>query len=269
MWRIFWREELGAKAGLALARRQDHVTKVSLEPGDRGAGGLRGGLEAGRDRRDGRVVGVGLGLAERVVDQRPDARQLLERGLGLEPPDGPAVDPDQRRTGTIEDLGEALQPARHRREPVAQRRELAGEQVEQAATDDIDPLERVPGILAQLALGELDGRDLAEDQVAVDGLVGTQAAQGLECRLPAIHGRQSLDAAGLGGIGPQAVEAVVADRRCRHRVEPEQVIEERPEDIVERGHWFQTPIASRSSRKSQPRVSPGSMRTTTPSWLSE
>ena len=130
--------------------------------------------------------------------------------------------------------------------------------------DEIHPLERVPRVLAQLALGELRGGDLAEDQVAVDRLVGAEAAQAFERRLPAVHRRESLGAAGLGRIGPQAVEAVVADRGRGHRIEPEQVVEERPEDIVERGHASQTPMAARSSRKSQPRRSPGSMRTTTP-----
>ena len=42
--------------------------------------------------------------------------------------------------------------------------------------EQVDPVERVPGVLAQLGLGEPRGLQLADDQVAVDRLVGAQVA---------------------------------------------------------------------------------------------
>ena len=224
--------------------------------------------QAGRDRDHGRVVGVRIGLPERVVDQPGDARQLLEGGLGLEPPDGPTVDTDERPWRRSR-LRQAFEPTRHRRQPIAQWGELAGDQREQALADQVDPVERVPGVLAQLKFGEPHRVDLAEDQVAVDGLVGGQLGQALERGLPAVHGVQS---------SPRRPASVTSDQVPSDRwspmavaqtgIEPEQLVEERAEDVVERGHPLPDPHRLRSSRKSQPRMSPGSIRTTTPPWPS-
>ena len=64
------------------------------------------------------------------------------------------------------------------REPDVERRELAGEQREQAVAEQVDPVERVPGVLAQLGLGEPRRLELADQQVAIDRLV---AGAGRSC----------------------------------------------------------------------------------------
>ena len=128
VWRIFRAKSSGPRraspslAGRTTSRRWASNAAIG------GPGRLGGGLQARRDGGDGRVLGVGLGLAERVVDQRPDARQLLERGLGLEPPDGPAIDPDERRRRAVEDAAAGPRAGPPPTQPVAERRELAGEQ---------------------------------------------------------------------------------------------------------------------------------------------
>ena len=129
VWRIFSANSAAAEPALALAGGQDDVAQVGLERGDRGPGGRGGRVEARAHGGDRRIVGRGgLGRRQRVGDQLLDARQLVERGLGLEPPDGPALVPDERGPCRLEHGRQALEPAGGRGQAVGQRRELAGEQ---------------------------------------------------------------------------------------------------------------------------------------------
>ena len=85
-------------------------------------------------------------------------------------PTGRPAWPTSALAGRIEDRRQALEAARRRRQPVRQRGELAGIEREQAVADEIDPVERVPGVLAELGLGEAGGLELADEQVAIDRL---------------------------------------------------------------------------------------------------
>ena len=61
---------------------------MAFEALDRSTGGPRGGDQARLDRRD-PAIGRGrrLGACEGLADELVDPGQLLDRGLGLEPPD--------------------------------------------------------------------------------------------------------------------------------------------------------------------------------------
>ena len=167
-----------------------------------------------------------LGGRQRVVDQLADPRQLVERGLGLEPPDRAPGMADERLARGVQDRGEPLEPARGRGQPVGQRGEFAGLQREQAVADEIDPFERVPGVLAQLGLGEAGGLELADEQVAVDRLVGRQTGHRSELGEPAIAERQSLGPAGGGQVRPAVVVRVLTGRGREGRIEPEELGQE-------------------------------------------
>ena len=55
--------------------------------------------------------------------------------------------------------------------------------------EEVDPLERIPGVLAQLGLVEPPGVELAHDEVAVDRLVAAQVAGGDRLRTSTATGR--------------------------------------------------------------------------------
>ena len=91
---------------------------------------------------------------QRLVDQLLDAGSWLERRLGLEPADRPPGDADERSRARVE---------HRRRSPRAGPRSTRGgrpaartrgREREQAVAEQVDPVERVPGVLAQLGLGE-------------------------------------------------------------------------------------------------------------------
>ena len=218
------REQVAAQAALAFAGRKDHISEVGLETGDGHTGGLGSGCETRLDGRHGWVCGCG-GVSGRhgLADQRIDARQLLERHLRLEPPHRTAGIADEPRPPSVEHGRETLQAARSRREPIRQGSELAGTEREQPIPDEVDPVERVPGVFSQLADGEPLGLELADQQVAIDDLVRGQIGHAAEFGEPAIREFGPFGAAGFGQVGPAIVVLVVPDRGGERRVEPEEL----------------------------------------------
>ena len=105
--------------------------------GDRGSSG--GGLGRARARRR---------SAPSIPGSCASAVSVWNRETGR-----PGVT-DDRSPGGVDDVGQALEPSGDRGEPLGERRELPGEQREQAVAEEVDPLERVPGLLAELGLGE-------------------------------------------------------------------------------------------------------------------
>ena len=153
--------------------------------GRRPAGGLRSGRSPSRAvaaawvsrgvsaSTAGSVCTRGLGGGDGVVDQLADPGQLLQRRLGLEPSDRPAARvrrasprPPRTRSGSVSIR------AGGRRQAIGQRSELASEQREEAVAGQVDPPQRVPGLLAEVGVAELRRLELADEQVAIDGLVG-------------------------------------------------------------------------------------------------
>ena len=208
-------EEVRSEAALALARGQDDVAQMRPEGGHGVTGDRSGSRQA---REDGGDRGIGLPGAfsgrQRLVDQRADPWQLVEGRLRLEPSDRPSGVPDKRLAGGLEERGQPFQPARGGCQSVRQRGKLAGIQREQPATDQVDPLEWVPGFLAQLGLRESGGLQLADEEVAIDRLVSRQIGHRPELGQPTIRGRDLLRSPGRAHVGPSVVVGVLPDR-CR------------------------------------------------------
>ena len=256
-------EQRGAQPAFALGPRQDDVAEVSLERVERRLAGLRGRLQAGQQRGHGRVGrGVVAALAERVVDELGDAGDLADRGLGVEPRRGPVGQPDERDPGRVDHGGQALEPAGDRGQPDRQRGELACEQREEPTAHQVDPFERVPGVLPQLGLAEPDPVELEQHEVAVDPLVAGQVRirEFVQLGDPAVDERQPVASTGLGQVGPLGIVSVHADRGRRQRVQSEELDEEvvdpRAEASPERGHGPQ----SRPGRRRRPDSRRGSPR---------
>ncbi len=110
------REQLAPEPSVALARRQDLIAKVTLEVGEGGLRGGRGRVEPRPQSRHRRIVRRSVGGRQRLVDQVDDAGQLVDRGLGLEPPDRAAWSgADQRLAGGSRDRIHRLQASRDAR----------------------------------------------------------------------------------------------------------------------------------------------------------
>ena len=236
MWRIFCANSSGPRrpspslAGRTTSRRC--VSKLD----HRRTGRRDGGGQARRDGGDGRIVGRIIGGSKRVVDQLLDPGELLERGLRLEAADRPAGMPDEARLRGRHDRRQALEPSGDRRQAGTERGELAGLQREQAVAEQVDPVERVPGLLAQLGLREQRGLELADQQVAIDRLVAGEIGHGPELAEPAVDECQALGPPGLGQVRPAVVVGVVADVRRPGRIEAEELAEEGVDAGLKVGH---------------------------------
>ena len=230
-------EELRPEPALALAARQHDLAQVDLEGSHGGSGGLGGGRQAGRDGGDG---GIGrrssFGRCESVADELIHPGQLVERRLGLEAPDRAPGVTDERLASGVEDGRDPLEPAGGRDQAVGQRREFASLEREQAVAHEIDPFERVPRILAQLGLGEARRFELADEQVAVDRLVGREVRHRGELGQPPLRERRTLRAPRGRQVRPSIVVPVLADRGRKRRVEAKELGEERLEAAREVGH---------------------------------
>ena len=230
------REHLRAEARLALARGQDDVPQMGREVVERGTGRGRRGVEAWSDRGDGGIGRGVVGRRERIGDELLDAGQLADRGLGLEAPDRSTVAADETRLGALEHGRDPLKATGEGGQPVGDRRELAGHEREQTVTEEIDPLERVPRLLAQLDLGEAMGFELHDHEVAIDGVVGGKVGHRAEHRQPAIDEVEAGVAAGLARVGPAIVVSVIPERRRPGGLDDDELVEEGLELALEVGH---------------------------------
>ncbi len=182
--------------------------------------------------------GGGLGLGHRVAREPGDPADPLRGDVRVEPRDRTVrVRPDER-SRLVEHPREALQPGGRRREADRQRREVAGQQRMERAAQDVHPHHRVPGLLAEPVIGEARGLELAQDEVAVDAVVGRERGriQRREGRRPAIDEGQPLGAARLAVVGPAVVVAVVAHPGGGLGLEREQLVEEGGDEVGDGGH---------------------------------
>ena len=244
------REQLAAQAALAVRRRQHDVGQVPLERVERGSRAVRRRAQPGHDLGDGRVAGCRgpLALGQRVADQVRDAGPLGDRLLGVEAGHRPVARAEQR-PGGVEHRGDALEAPRDRRQPLGQRRELAGDQREQPVAQHVDPLERAPGVLAELRLGEAVRGELAEQQVAIDPVVDREPGdiEALELARPAIVELEPRGPAGGGHRRPFGVVGVHPRRGRGQRMEGEVLAEERIDAGGEVGHGLDS--GSRAGRR--------------------
>jgi hypothetical protein len=234
------REELRTQPALALGRRKDARPEMLLERIEGGGGDLARRAEPGQDGRGVGVAVVRRGLAGRegLVHDRDQARPLLERLPGVESGDRPLPVAPQVLARRGEDRGDALGTRGERLQPDRERCEVAGQQAEQAFADQVDPPHRAPGLLAEGRVGELLGRELAEEQVAVDPVLGTQRRVGEDRkgRRPLRDEGEAVLATGRREVGPAVVVSVLADPRREDRVDREEGVEEGVDARRELGH---------------------------------
>ena len=209
-------EQRGAQPSVALAPRQHLVAEVALEAVHLCARTLGGRAQPWQHGGDGRILAFRLlRRRERLFGELDDARQLLERLLGVEACHRTLPDrPDLLDRG-IDHRLEAVEPSRDRGEPLRQRREFPGDESEQPAAEEVDPLERVPGFLAQIQVREAHRVQLLDEQIAVDGVVVGQVREPAELRQPAVCEGDPLAPSGRRHVGPQRVVRVLADHASR------------------------------------------------------
>ena len=138
----------------------------------------------------------------------------------------------------VENDRQPFGPSGHRGEPLGQRSEIAGDEAEQALTDDVQPGHRAPCRLAQVGRGEALRRKLAEEEVPVDLLVAVEAVvpEGLELGGPAIEEGETLGPADDRQVRPAIVVGVKAGAGRVNRVQGEIGGNERVDSLGEVGH---------------------------------
>jgi len=132
----------------------------------------------------------------------------------------------QVRPGGVEDGGDAVHARGGAGQAVGRRGELAGEQAEEAAAEQVDVEDRAPGGFVELFLLETQLIDRRQEHAPVDLHLTTQAIQPVE---PSAHVREPdepFGGAGLGHVRPATVVVVVAGIGGVDRVVPEEVGEE-------------------------------------------
>ena len=232
------REERATQPALALAVRQDDIPKMHFERANGRARRPGGRLKSRADRRHPRIVSGPRRVGESVPDQLIDPGQLAQGRFGVQPRHRPPGVADEIGTRRLQHRGHPFEPAGHGCESVGERGEFARKQREDAAAEDVDPRQRIPGVLAQPRLGESSGVELHQDQVAIHPLVGRQlgvAEPGHAARPFVVEGKPG-EASLARNIGPFAVVIVVAGRRGQERVDDEQLAEELLETVAESSH---------------------------------
>ena len=167
MWRIFAREQVRAEAALAVAGGQDDVAQVRLE---------RRRARPWRSRPP-RSAGAGARRPRGRVGRRPRRRRARRRSARRcraaarsavsvwNRPTGRPLDADQRLARRRR--GRAGRPSSRPATDVSRSASGANSRamsVNRPSPMQVDPFERVPGVLAQLGLGEPRGLELAESR---------------------------------------------------------------------------------------------------------
>jgi RimJ/RimL family protein N-acetyltransferase len=171
-----------------------------------------------------------------LVGKLHDARQLFERLLGVEPGNRPIAHRPDLVDRRVHHRVDALEPPGHRRQAIGERRELAGDQGEQAPAEQVHPVQRIPRLLAQVKIGEAHRFELLDQQVAVDGIVGRQALEPAELGQPPIGERDPRLPTGSRHVRPAIVVGVLTDAGRGGREEPEELGQERVGTRAEVGH---------------------------------
>ena len=154
--------------------------------------------------------------------------------------DRPALDPNEALARRGEDRRDPFDPLGDGREADPEGGELAGQEHVEPVAQQVDPLERIPGLGTQVHGVEAERGELAEHDVAVDRLIRGQRIDGErgEGLGPAIHESDEGPRARLGLVRPGTVVIVVAHPRGEDRAGPEEVGEEAVDELVEGGHGW-------------------------------
>ena len=232
------REPLRPEESVTRRCGHDDLAKVDPERGDRLARALLRGAEA---RQDGLDIGVtggrrGVTLADRVPPELRDPVDPLRGRLRVQPRHRTVREAAQRGLGVLEDGRDPFEPAGDRRQTVGERREAARREREQPEAQEIDPVHRVPRVIAQLGLGVAQRGELAQDEVPIEALVGGQgrSVQGGELGDPAVDPAESGGPPGAARVRPAVVVPVIADARRPVRVAREELLDERGGAVGER-----------------------------------
>ena len=119
-------EELSPEEPLSVGGRHDDVAEIRFEDRQGGLGGVGGGTKSRHERHHGGVVGSRLAGGDRLIGELPDAGDLADRGLGMEPRYRSPARTDELLPGRVEDDRYGLEPGGRRREPRRQRARTRG-----------------------------------------------------------------------------------------------------------------------------------------------
>ena len=176
VWRIFAANSVGAEPALAVARGQDDVAQVGLERGRAAARAVAaaavrrgrtaataGSSSAPRPRPAASASAMSSSIPASCLSavsvwNRPTGRSAHRRRASPRAASSTAGSPSSR---PAVDASRSASGANSR-----------ASRVNRPSPSEVDPVERVPGVLAQLGLREPRRLELADQQVAVDGVVG-------------------------------------------------------------------------------------------------
>ena len=156
----------------------------------------------------------------------------------MEAGDCSAVVADESLTRGGQDGRHALETSRDRSQPFGERREVAGDERENAVAEEVHPGKRVPAILPEDRLAEPMSLEFREQEVAVHLFVERQLCVVERSQLlgPAVvEGEPDLPAV-FGQVRPAGVMVVHAGRRRRQRLQAEVLGQEGVDARGEVGH---------------------------------
>ena len=132
----------------------------------------------------------------------------------------------QVRPGSVEDVADPLHAAGRARESSLERGELAAEQAEEPAAEDVGVADRRPRQLVEILLLEAQLVDDPEQDPSIDLLLAAEPVLRLEAPADIGEPFQAGLGARIGQVRPAVVVLVVAGVRCLDRVMAEEVGEE-------------------------------------------
>jgi hypothetical protein len=241
--------EIPAEAEVAVRGRQEvvfHPDGESVNGGDCRLGG-------GFDRCSGGVIGLG-GHFYRGAAQVSDAGHGLDGLLDMEAAHCAATAGSQVVTRGIKDGRNAVHSARGALQPIGHRRELAAQEPEQAASEQVAVDNRTPGKLVELLVLEPHLVDRGEQHAPIDLLVSGEALGRFQTSACIGQPGEALVGTRIGEVGPEVVVFVVPGLSRVDRVEAEEIGEEgvlrlgesHSRMVTERAHGSPTSGAARS-----------------------
>ena len=180
-------EQLGAEAALAVRGRQDDVAQDAPRTSAIACFAVAAARAAGAGAPGSRHRPAPPRRPR--APRRPARRSRRAGGCAISVwnfETGRSPVPTSSLASGRDDRGHPLEASGDRGEPRRQRRELAGQEREDAGAQEVDPDERVPALVEQLGVAESERLERAEEHVLVGDVVGRSGGLGGEARDPAI-----------------------------------------------------------------------------------